>query len=210
MNNQTALVKHAAFLQRDLQTLELGQFGISTDECRAFVGLPATVVPASLVAGRTKTTVPGSAGENIELLTEFTPPSVLSRALYRPIVITAPVGATEFAIVSASRALIDYMAYPTLYNNGGDPLYTGTDISVEFESGTVNIMSMSSSKTLYTQTNSSNHLDGLPLLKFHAPKFDPTTGRLTFTIVNTSTYQYSVELLIRCWNGEVIQEVTIP
>ena len=69
MNSQTALVKHAVFLQRDLQPLELGQLGMSTDEGRVFVGLPSTEVAASLVAGRTNKNVPGSGGENVEILT---------------------------------------------------------------------------------------------------------------------------------------------
>ena len=201
MNSQTALVKHAVFLQRDLQPLELGQIGMSSDECRVFVGLPSTEVAASLVAGRTSKNVPGSGGENVEVLTEFTPPMVLSRALNRPIVINVGYGTNKFYILSASRVFLDYMAYPTI------DLYTGTNLSNEFESGSVNIMSMGeTTTTLYTQTNNTNNESGVPRLKFHQPVFDKLTGRMEFSIVNSSPekYKYTVELLVRCWNGDVV------
>lgn len=201
MNSQTALVKHAVFLQRDLQPLELGQIGMSTDEGRVFVGLPATEVAASLVAGRTNKNVPGSGGENVEILTEFTPPMVLSRALNRPIIVHVGSGTTKFYILSASRVFLDYMAYPTIET------YTGTNLSNEFESGSVNIMSMGeTTTTLYTQTNNTNHESGVPRLKFHQPVFDKVTGRMEFSIVNSSPeqYAYTIELLVRCWNGDVV------
>ena len=201
MNSQTALVKHAVFLQRDLQPLELGQLGMSSDECRVFVGLPSTEIAASLVAGRTSKNVQGSGGENVEVLTEFTPPVVLSRAINRPIVINVGSGTNKFYILSASRVFLDYMAYPTI------DLYTGTNLSNEFESGSVNIMSMGeTTTTLYTQTNNTNNNTGIPRLKFNQPVFDKSTGRMEFSIVNSSPeqYQYTVELLVRCWNGDVV------
>src|SRR5574343_299471 len=131
-DKEIGLVQVRVGKQRNLPSaLELGEIAFTTDECRVFVGLPSTIIPASLVAGRTKITTPGSAEENVEILTEFTPAHVLSRALNKAVRfdIQASVwksGQTEYvddattiqtlghflmSIPSADRLFVDYTAY---------------------------------------------------------------------------------------------------
>lgn len=183
---QVALIQHSVFNQRDLQEpLELGQLGMSTDECRVFMGLPATVVPASLVAGRT---LYGSGGENVEILTEFTPPNVLMRTLYKPITISVPVGTTEFTLSTPSRVVMDYFAY-------------GPDGNYDHESGYVSILNRGMGDTLLSQMSNTNAKSGLRAVTFNSASYDITTQRLTFTLNNSSTSNYTMEFVIRGWNG---------
>lgn len=157
--------------QRNLPSaLEHGELALTTDECRMFSGLPSTVTPASLVAGRTKEQEPGSGEENVEILTEFTPLHVLNRAMYRAIKLDIPAaewfdllmqpttdyvpgetivnpGKFKLQIPSADRVFIDYVAFST---EGTRVLETGT-LSVVIIDGSV----------LLQQVNNTNDPDGL-------------------------------------------------
>ena len=187
MSGQVALIQHSVFQQRDLQEpLELGQLGMSTDECRVFMGLPSTVVPASLVAGRT---LYGSGGENVEILTEFTPANVLMRTLYKPITITVPSGSTNYVLSSPSRVVMDYFVY-------------GPDGDLTYESGYVSILDRGNGNTLLSQMTNTNVEDGLRVVTFDHASYDTATNRLSFTLMNSNTTtEYTMEFVIRGWNG---------
>lgn len=199
MTNKTqiGLVQHSTFLQRDLETLSLGQVGLSTDECRMFVGLPSSIVPASLVAGRTPSTVYRSGGENVELLTEFTPAHVLNRVLYKPTVVEIQPGTNTVSLPTCSRAFVDYMAYPNV-----DDLDSSSVISSFFECGTMNILSMGGA-SLVSQNASTNNANGELSLALDSAEYDTTTSMLNITLINSSTLVYTVEMLVRGWDGTI-------
>jgi hypothetical protein len=166
VEKEIGLIQIRTGKQRNLpKALEQGELAFTTDECRAFVGLPSSITPASLVAGRTKSDVPGSAEENVEILTEFTPQHVINRALYRAVKVTLPPatwkttkyidefnsittnGLFTLSIPSADRLFIDYTAF-TLGT-------TGTSTAIE--TGTIHVILV----------------DGAPVISQHSYSSDP-------------------------------------
>lgn len=171
--------------QRNLPpALEHGELAFTTDECRMFTGLPSTVTPASLVAGRTKETVPGSAEENVEILTEFTPAHVLNRALYKAVKVDVPANGTfKLAVPSADRLFIDYVAF------------AGTVL----ESGTLQMISLSGN-TLLSQQNNTNQDDGIVHIEVKSSSDISVVGALTYiTLTNTNSAIMRVEYIYRGW-----------
>lgn len=178
--------------QRNLPSaLEHGELAFTTDECRMFVGAPSVVTPASLVAGRTKNTVPGSAEENVEILTEFTPAHVMNRALYRAVKFDIPAsGSFKLAIPSADRLFLDYVAF--------DPVSSATRI---LETGTIQIIILDKSIALLSQQNNTNQSDGIVHVEA-----DTNDGAVTvsdsltqITLVNSHTKPMRFEYIYRGW-----------
>lgn len=176
--------------QRNLPpALEHGELAFTTDECRVFVGVPSTVTPASLVAGRTKDAVPGSAEENVEILTEFSPAHVLNRALYKSVKVAVPASDNiEIAIPSADRLFIDYVAFSE------DP----TDRVLE--SGTVQVVIIDG-QILLSQQNNTSDVDGIVRIEATNPT---VVGAITnLTMVNTSTMKMRFEYIYRGWQEPI-------
>lgn len=179
--------------QRNLpHALEHGELALTTDECRMFVGMPSTVTPASLVSGRTKELVPGSAEENIELLTEFTPAHVLNRALYKAIKVDVPakVGSTngtfKLAIPSADRLFLDYVAFSNV-----------TGSSRILESGTIQVIVIDGTSPMLAQQNNTTNSTGIVYVEATSPVVN---GALTYiTMQNTNTVSMRFEYIYRGW-----------
>lgn len=173
--------------QRNLPpALEHGELAFTTDECRVFVGLPSTVTPASLVAGRTKDVVPGSAEENVEILTEYTPPHVLNRALYRAIKVDIPANGTfQLAIPSADRLFIDYVSFSP---------------DRVLETGTIQVIILSGEKLLSQQNNTSEN-SGIVLVTASTNDSDiKVNGALTHLLLNnTHSKIMRFEYIYRGW-----------
>lgn len=176
--------------QRDLPlALEKGQLGLSTDVGRMFVGLPSASDPASIVAGRTWENAPNSGKENIEILTEFTPWSIINRMVYRPFKVTVPAnGSTNINIQSTSRLFLEYIAYS---NDTGSTL---------LESGIVQLV-VQGSTVLISQQNNTNQPDGLVVIDYENPTFDTGTERMSVTITNNSAEIFTVEFILRGWDA---------
>lgn len=178
--------------QRDLPlALEKGQIGFSTDVCRVFIGLPSTVDPASLVAGRNWTNAPNSGKENVEILTEFTDWSTINKIINKPFTVDVPANkSTVFTVQSTSRAFLEYVAYV----NGASTL---------LESGTVQVVSKSGvGQTLISQQNNTNEPSGLPALEITAATYDIPTQRLSFTVTNRNAQAFVMEFIIRGWDKQ--------
>ncbi|SOK58572.1 hypothetical protein [Yersinia phage fHe-Yen9-04] len=176
--------------QRDLPlALEKGQLGLSTDVGRMFVGLPSSTDPASIVAGRTWENAPNSGKENIEILTEFTPWSIINRMVYRPFKVTVPAnGSTNINIQSTSRLFLEYIAYSNA---------TGSTL---LESGIVQLV-VQGSTVLISQQNNTNQPDGLVVIDYENPTFDTGTERMSVTITNNSAEIFTVEFILRGWDA---------
>lgn len=178
--------------QRNLFTLEHGELALTTDEGRFFCGLPSTITPASLVAGRTKSSVPGSGGENIELLTEFTPAHVLNRVLYKPIKSTIPeqvgnaAGTSIVSIPSADRLFVDYVAYSP----------DGT-----LETGSIQILAIDGGDVIISQQNNTSDSDGLVKIRALTPD---VVGAITnLTIENSHSESMIFEYIYRGWTQPI-------
>lgn len=178
-------------VQRNLpESLEIAQLGFTTDECRMFVGLPSSVEPASLVAGRTKAVAPNTGMENVEILTEFTPAYILNKALYKPIVQYIPANSSIDIVINAStRAFIEYVSF-------------GTDATQQIlESGAVQIVTRTDNNaTMISQQNNTNADDGLVKIEFDNPNYNTQSKKLTFTVTNNNAYECVLEFLIRGWD----------
>ena len=183
--------------QRNLPTaLEHAELTLTTDECRMFVGLPAVVTPASLVASRRKTPgasntflVQGSGEENVEIITEFTPQHVLNRLLNQhttvqiPPTITPDLG-TQIQIPYVSRLIINYVAY----NISGTVL----------ESGNATALSVNEGDIMLTQQNNTNHPTLEPLIEI--TEVLVSTGFMTFRVSNSALEDYVFEFSYQGWN----------
>lgn len=176
--------------QRDLPlALEKGQLGFSTDVGRMFVGLPSSSDPASIVAGRTWDNAPNSGKENVEILTEFTPWSVINKLTNRPLTDIVPAnGALHLNIQSTSRVFLEYVAYSTASG------------STLLESGMVQLVD-NNGVVLISQQNNTNQSDGLVVIDFSDPVFDTGTDRMSVTLTNNSTEDFTVEYVIRGWDA---------
>lgn len=201
--------------QRNLpKALELGEMALTTDEARVFVGIPSTVIPASLVAGRTNESVPGSGQENVEVITEFTPVHVINRTIYKPIrfdipastwldltftetnvykpdeTIVSPVGEYVLRVPTADRLFIDYVAF-TLGTNK------------ILESGTISVVIIDGN-VLVQQVNNTTDDDGLIWIQAGSDKIGkgPTiNGAMTNIIIqNLRNEKFRVEYIYRGWN----------
>ncbi len=182
--------------QRNLpKALEHGELALTTDECRMFAGLPSAVTPASLVAGRTAASVPGSSWENVEILTEFTPAHVLNRVLFKPVKVTItpsvienglPTTFTTINIPSADRVFVDYIAY----SNDGTIL----------ESGTFNVVSIGGTP-LVSQNSNTNETDGVHQLEVQENAVAVDGGIITVPFSNIDDQTYSLEYIYRGWTA---------
>lgn len=178
-------------VQRNLpESLELAQIGFTTDECRVFVGLPSSVEPASLVAGRTKDIAPNTGMENVEILTEFTPAHILNNALYKPTVQFLPANSTiDIVVATSTRAFIEYVSF-------------GVDSTQQvLESGAVQIVTRTdNSTTMISQQNNTNADDGIVKIEFDSPSYNIQSKKLSFTVTNNNAYECVLEFLIRGWD----------
>ena len=183
--------------QRNLPyALELGEMALTTDECRLFVGLPSSSIPASLVAGRRKATHPGSAEENVEVLTEFTPMHVANKILYRPVTVKVPRNNTKKVIIpNIERAFIDYTAYVLV--RGNNPV---TDPDRWFiETGSIHLASVDSTLIGY-QNNNTNKPDGLVMIRADLNTVAREGSTITFSLVNDYDAEVTFEYIYRGWN----------
>lgn len=176
--------------QRDLPlAFEKGQMGFSTDVGRMFIGLPSSSDPASIVAGRNWENSPNSGKENIEIITEFTPWSIINNIVNRPYKTTVPAnGSTTVNIQSTSRVFLEYIAYS---NTSGSTL---------LESGVVQMV-VHGSTVLLSQQNNTNQPAGLVVVEYENPSYDSGTQRLSITLSNNSSEEFSVEYILRGWDA---------
>lgn len=186
---QIALQQVRSGKQRDLpDALEKGQFGFSTDVARLFIGLPSSSEPASLVAGRNWTNAPNSGKENVEIITEKTPWSVINNLVNQPNVLQlAPNQTTITTVRSTSRVFLEYVAY---------------DDNQLLESGSVQIVAFDTSRVLISQQNNTNKADGLIEIDFEQPSYDIGTQRLTISVNNSSSSSITLEFIIRGWDEQ--------
>lgn len=188
---QISLMQVRHDVQRNLpQSLELAQLGFTTDECRMFIGLPSSVEPASLVAGRTKAIAPSTGMENVEILTEFTPAYILNKALYKPIVQYIPANSSiDIVVETSTRAFVEYVAF-------------GVDAAQQvLESGAIQIVTRTDNNaTMISQQNNTNAEDGIVKIEFDSPSYNTQSKKLTFTVTNNNAYECVLEFLIRGWD----------
>lgn len=185
---EIALMQQRTGKQRDLPNGELGQILFSSDEARAFIGLPSSQQPASLVAGRNQLNSPNRGNENVEILTEFTPWGIINEAINKPTVLTIGANGTKtFSIESTSRVFIEYVAY-----NGK----TSTSI---LESGTVQVVAFDA-EAMISQQNNTNATDVIVLLDFSNPSYSSSEKRVTLTLTNNSSTDFTVEFILRGWD----------
>lgn len=185
---EIVLMQQRSGKQRDLPNGELGQILFSTDEARAFIGLPSSQQPASLVAGRNQTNAPNRGNENVELITEFTPWDVINGVVNRPTSIQVPAnGNATFSIQSTSRLFMEYVAY------------NGSTSSSALESGAVQIVAFEN-ESIISQQNSTNKSDGLVQIEFTNPMYSNSTKRMTLTVENASSTVFTVEFILRGWD----------
>lgn len=187
---EIALMQVRMGKQRDLPlALEKGQIGFSTDVGRCFIGLPSSSEPSSLVAGRTWENAPNSGKENVEILTEFTPWSILNELINKPYKVTVPAnGSVTVNIQSTSRLFIDYVGYS---NATGSTLLESGTVQLVVQAGTV----------LIAQQNNTNQPEGLVVIEFQDPAFDTGTSRMAVTLSNDSTEAFTVEYILRGWDA---------
>ncbi|AQW88825.1 putative structural protein [Erwinia phage pEa_SNUABM_50] len=176
--------------QRDLPlALEKGQLGLSTDVGRMFIGLPSSSDPASIVAGRTWENAPNSGKENIEIITEFTPWSIINNIVNRPYKTTVPAnGSVTVNVQSTSRVFLEYIAYSNA---------TGSTL---LESGAVQMV-VQGSTVLLSQQNNTNQPDGLVVVEYEDPSYDSGTQRMSITLSNNSNEAFTVEYILRGWDA---------
>jgi len=187
---EIALMQVRMGKQRDLPlALEKGQIGFSTDVGRCFIGLPSSSEPSSLVAGRTWDNAPNSGKENVEILTEFTPWSILNELINKPYKVTVPAnGSVTVNIQSTSRLFIDYVGYS---NATGSTLLESGTVQLVVQAGTV----------LIAQQNNTNQPEGLVVIEFEDPAFDTGTSRMAVTLSNDSAEAFTVEYILRGWDA---------
>ena len=211
---EIGLLQIRAGKQRNLpRALELGELALTTDEARMFVGIPSTVIPASLVAGRTKESVPGSGEENVELITEFTPIHVINRTIYKPIRADIPnatwydlnmnptttydpgvtvvnPGTFTLRVPSADRIFIDYVAFSM----------PATGTSRVLESGTMNAIIIDGN-ALVNQQNNTTDADGLVWLQMASRNSVTINGAMTNIVLqNLLNVPFRFEYIYRGWN----------
>lgn len=186
---EIALMQVRMGKQRDLPlALEKGQIGFSTDVGRVFIGLPSSSEPASLVAGRTWDNAPNSGKENVEILTEFSPWSVVNNLVNKPFTFTVPANSSATVNVqSTSRVFLEYVAYST---------ETGSTL---LESGSVQLV-VNAGTVLISQQNNTNQPSGLVVIDFGDPAFDTGTQRMAITASNNSGEDFTVEFILRGWD----------
>lgn len=185
---EIVLMQQRTGKQRDLPNGELGQILFSTDEARAFIGMPSSVQPASLVAGRTQVTDPNRGNENVEVLTEFTPWAIINGVVNKPYTVAvSATGNSSFTIQGTSRLFLDYIAY-----NG-----SGSDSVLE--SGSVQIVAFTNN-TMISQQNNTTQEDGLVQIDFSNPVYSTDSKRLTLTATNTSSTDFTIEFILRGWD----------
>lgn len=177
-------------VQRDLpDALELGQLSLSTDVGRVFVGLPSSTHPASLVAGRNWTNEPNSGKENVEIITEFTPWSVINKLVNKPLKATIPAGGVaNVKVQGTSRLFLEYVSYSSDTSN---PL---------LESGAVQMV-YNNSNVIIAQQNNTNDPEGLVKVDFSNPTYNVTTKQMQIQVHNSSTDEMIVEFITRGWEG---------
>lgn len=187
---EIALMQVRMGVQRDLPlALEKGQLGLSTDVGRMFIGLPSTSDPSSIVAGRNWDNAPNSGKENIEILTEFTPWSIINGIVNKPYKIIVPAnGTTTINIQSTSRAFLEYISYS---NTTGSTLLESGAVQLVVNNGTV----------LITQQNNTNKSDGISVIEYLDPSYDTGTQRMGITIKNSSAQAFTVEFILRGWDA---------
>lgn len=187
---EIALMQVRMGKQRDLPlALEKGQIGFSTDVGRCFIGLPSSSEPSSLVAGRTWDNAPNSGKENVEILTEFTPWSILNELINKPYKVTVPAnGSVTVNVQSTSRLFLEYVGYS---NATGSTLLESGSVQLVVQDGTV----------LIAQQNNTNQPEGLVVIEFEDPAFDTGTNRMAVTLSNDSTESFTVEYILRGWDA---------
>lgn len=185
---EIALMQQRSGKQRDLPNGELGQVLFSTDEARAFIGLPSSQQPASLVAGRNQTNSPNRGNENVEVLTEFTPWEIINEVVNKPNFLTVPAGETKtFSVQGTSRLFMEYVAY-----NGNTNTST-------LESGSVQVVAFSND-AIISQQNNTNQSDGLVQIDFSSPSYSSSTKRVTLSVNNNSSTDFKLEFILRGWD----------
>ena len=209
--------------QRNLpKALELGELALTTDEARVFVGIPSTVIPASLVAGRTKESVPGCGEENVELLTEFTPIHVVNRAIYKPIRADIPGGTwktpgepgTENAIIATvyvNNVETEVAVQPgslTLRVPSADRLFIdyvafsmptdGTSSKI-LESGTFSAV-MVNGQPLTSQVNNTSDPEGVVWVRMVNNGITINGAMTNIPIYNVNKIPFRLEYIYRGWN----------
>jgi hypothetical protein len=187
---EIALMQVRMGKQRDLPlALEKGQIGFSTDVGRCFIGLPSSSEPASIVAGRTWDNAPNSGKENVEILTEFTPWSILNELINKPYKVTVPAnGSVTVNVQSTSRLFLEYVGFS---NATGSTLLESGSVQLVVQDGTV----------LIAQQNNTNQPEGLVVIEFEDPDFDTGTNRMAVTISNDSAEAFTVEYILRGWDA---------
>lgn len=177
---------------RDLPlSLARGQLGFASDAGRVFIGLPSTTEPASLTAGRTWDTEPNSGQENVEIITEFTPYTVMQKLMNQPELTQVNAASFKYNTVeSSSRIFIQYVAYGS-----------GTDSDI-LETGSVQ-MAVVGDRVLLSQQNSTNSTtDATVKITFSEPTYDEVSKRFTFKVNNSSsTEAFNVEYIFNSWNS---------
>lgn len=187
---EIALMQVRMGKQRDLPlALEKGQIGFSTDVGRCFIGLPSSSEPSSLVAGRTWDNAPNRGKENVEILTEFTPWSILNELINKPYKVTVPAnGTVTVNVQSTSRLFLEYVGYS---NATGSTLLESGSVQLVVQDGTV----------LIAQQNNTNQPEGLVVIEFEDPAFDTGTNRMAVTLSNDSNESFTVEYILRGWDA---------
>ena len=199
-NRELSLIQIRTGKQRNVpNALELGEMAMTTDEGRVFIGLPSTIIPVSPVAGRTAYSVENSTGENVEVLTEFSPAAVVNRALSKAVKTTIPLGQkAQISIQNASR--LDLCGFA--YTNAA--LVTGTSITdktINFKINYSYINSINLSSTEYLDSVGISDFANSAIMKLLS--ITNANGITTFVLVNLSGLPLTVEFTYRAWHDSL-------
>lgn len=189
-NKEIALQQIHTGLFRNLpDALELGQMALVTDNARVFVGLPSSTNPSSIVAGRNWTNSPNTGKENVEIITEFTPWSVINKLTNKPMKLVAEAATTTSTkIQSTSRVFIEYIAYSSQSTN------------TVLESGCVQMV-YNNNTVIISQQNNTNESEGITQIRFVDPTFNTATKQMQFGVQNLNSDEFVVEFIIRGWDS---------
>jgi len=199
-NRELSLIQIRTGKQRNVpNALELGEMALTTDEGRMFVGLPSTVIPVSPVSGRTPYSVDSCTGENVEVITEFTPSSVVNRVLSKAVKSTIPIdNQGSFTIQSASRMQLTIFAYTNAALVQGTAI---TDKNANIDVVYSYINEITTVSTTYIDSEGLTNKTTNNVVNLIS--VSTSNGNTTFVLGNNSGLPLTIEYTYRAWDDSL-------
>ena len=199
-NRELSLIQIRTGKQRNVpNALELGEMALTTDEGRMFVGLPSTIIPVSPVSGRTVFSAESSTGENVEIITEFSPAAVVNRVFSKALKSTIPINKkAAFTIQSATRISLTIFAYTNAALVQGTTIPDKNSI-INIEYSFIN--GIGTSVTTYKDSTNSTNINTNSVVRLLS--FSSTNGNFIFELGNSSGLPVTIEYTYKAWNDSL-------